>query len=187
MQQTMKKLAILGLGAVLGCSFPDASVLAVPNPVMVHKTYADAANHVGFVPLYLPSVSGYNLSRISTIAHNMAELHFDKQGAPDTTIRLRTAKAAAEFAPSPESISGVYGVEWEKQLTGSGLTVYVGKIGTTEYNAYWEVGNYRFSAYGKQIAYEDFSRLITDVLLDLSSHYYTLSENKLAATTLPKN
>ncbi|WP_196599784.1 hypothetical protein [Pectinatus frisingensis] len=158
---------IMGTNTLAAAPSLDTST-GMPNPIVVYKTYDEAANAAGFNPLYLPKLSGYTCNYISLIEKKTIDLGFQKQGDVNKNLRIRTA-LKDDF--TDDDISGAYSVAWEPQIIDN-VKVYVGKINRNTYAAHWKQGKYLFSANAKGVSQLEFKLLLSDGLVDLSNHYF---------------
>ena len=159
-------LAALPL-AVSGAAF------AMPNPIAEYETYEEAKTKIGFAPLHIPKIAGYDLYFVSIISGDVADLSYRRSGEANTEVRVRTAAASAE---SRDNISGVYSDEWTERKIKN-LDVSVCKLNGKNYVASWSTGGYLFSVQTEGLSQYEFYTLLEDALIDLSVHYYPLDKN----------
>lgn len=162
----MGKMIFLALVSIMMSTMGFCS--AMPNPIVKYQSYDDAVNAVGFMPLYLPKISGYSCNYISVIGNKMADLGFQKQGEVNSKLRVRTALQASF---SSDDISGIYSVTWDhKNIDDTDISI--AKINENSYAAHWKTGKYLFSVQAEEVSYSDFMSLLSDALVDLSAYYY---------------
>ena len=152
------------------------------NPIVEYETYEDAKQAIGFAPLYLPRVAGWNLYYISAVGGDLADLGYQRAGNPDVEIRVRTAAASAS---RKENISGIYSNDWVKYDLSPRLKesidteAQICKFGDKGYAAHWKTGGYLFSVQSEGLSRTEFLNLLEDALLDLSIHYYPVNKNAI--------
>lgn len=83
-------------------------MVGMPNPMVEYENYREAADVLGFNPLYLPKMAGYRSDDIFVIGGKTGDIRYS--GADGSTIIIRSAKAR-----SNEDISGIYGVKWQNR------------------------------------------------------------------------
>ena len=143
------------------------------NPIKEYDTYFEAKKVLGFAPLYLPTIAGYNLYYVSVINGELADLSYRRLGAPDTEIRVRTA---LETADGKKDISGIYSSSWT-ETTVKDLPVTMCKLRNKTFAAHWKTGGYLFSVQTEGLSQTEFADLLEDGLVDLSLHYYPVDKN----------
>ncbi len=147
---------------------PTVETVALPNQSVVYANFAEVARAVGFVPLYMPRKSGYEITGIYA-GRGIAEIRYGRRWEPTVSLKVRTHKRA-DGEPL-QDISGVTGVKWRVD-TSTGTTIYIAKISDTQQVAAWAVGHYTFSAQAENLSYAGFHSLVADELVELSTHYY---------------
>ena len=160
-------LLILGIAGPVFAA-PAAGPDQVPNPYVSYATYQDAARVLGFCPLTLSRDSGYALDGISVISGRSSDLSFVRLGQPETKVRIRTA--LKNHMPK-ETLSGVYGVKWNKQPVNKTI-VSMARLGPRSFAACWETGNYVFAVQGKGLEEAAFQSLLTNSLVEDAEHYF---------------
>ncbi|MBQ3336969.1 MAG: hypothetical protein IJG80_06145 [Selenomonadaceae bacterium] len=142
--------------------------VALPNQKLVLANFTEVSRAVGFVPLYMPRKSGYEITGLYA-GRGIAEIRYGRRWEPTVSLTVRTHKRA-EGEPL-QDISGVTGVKWRVD-TSTGTTIYIAKISDTQQVAAWAVGHYTFSAQAENLSYAGFHSLVADELVELSTHYY---------------
>ena len=142
--------------------------VALPNQKLVYANFTEVSRAVGFVPLYMPRKSGYEITGLYA-GRGIAEIRYGRRWEPTVSLTVRTHKRA-EGEPL-QDISGVTGVKWRVD-TSTGTTIYIAKISDTQQVAAWAVGHYTFSAQAENLSYAGFHSLVADELVELSTHYY---------------
>lgn len=176
-----KSFRRLSLAAVLCLSLGAAATgwaaprVGIPNPIVNYATVQEAAKAAGFIPLYLPEISGYHVSEAMVISKDLIDLLYTRDGDSSTVLRIRTAKAGHNH-PSGD-ISGIYGAQWTMQRL-KGITVYTAAYTdpddslATGHAAHWQIHDTLFSVSADKIAAPEFQHLLEDGLVDLSVHYF---------------
>ena len=155
----------------------DATLMPTPQPIetynppdqkVVYANFVEVAQAVHFVPLYMTRKSGYDITGIRA-GQGIVEISYGRRWEPTVSLDVRTYKRGP--GEEPQDISGVEGVKWRIDTT-SGTPVYIAKISDTEQVAAWAVGQYTFSAHSKNLSFASFHSIISDELIELSTHYY---------------
>ena len=139
-----------------------------PDQKVVYANFVEVAQAVHFVPLYMTRKSGYDITGIRA-GQGIVEISYGRRWEPTVSLDVRTYKRGP--GEEPQDISGVEGVKWRIDTT-SGTPVYIAKISDTEQVAAWAVGQYTFSAHSKNLSFASFHSIISDELIELSTHYY---------------
>ena len=147
---------------------PSTETFTGPNQKEVYANFAEVARALGFVPLYMPRKSGYEIIGIYA-EPGIVEMQYGRRWEPEVGVAVRTYKRAE--GEELRDISGVEGVKWRVDTT-TGTTIYLAKISETEQVAAWAVGHYTFSAHSKNLSFAGFHALVADELVELSTHYY---------------
>ena len=142
--------------------------VALPNQKIVYANFAEVSRAIGFVPLYMPRKSGYEITALYA-GHGIGEIRYGRRWEPTVSLTVRTHKRAD--GEELQDISGVTGVKWRVD-TSTGTTIYIAKISETQQVAAWAVGHYTFSAQAENLSYAGFHSLVADELVELSTHYY---------------
>ena len=187
----MRRIAIGGvlMALTVGLSYftpyGHAQKATTANPIVEYETYEAAKQAVGFAPLYLPRVAGWDLYYVSIISGDLADLSYHRTGdAENTELRIRTAAASAS---RKENISGIYSNDWVKYDLSpraketADMEAYICKMGEKNYAVHWKTGGYLFSVMCTGLSRTEFLTLLEDALFDLSTHYYPVNKN--AVTT----
>lgn len=145
------------------------AMAGVPNPMVEYPAYGVAAKALGFPPLALPEMTGYQCSKIFVIGGNVGEIRYGRKWEPEVNLTVRTYKLAKGEAV--HDITGIYGVEWRTE-TAKGMKLYIAKVGDNSYAATWSVEPYIFAAYAENIAYTPFMNVVTNGLMEISSAFY---------------
>ena len=110
---TMKKTlaamiaAISISGTAVMAADTKESITEIPNPITEYRTYGEVSAALGFSPLYLPGLAGYQCRYISAISGKTGDIRYVKDDGSEITVR-------SSRAGSMENISGVYGTSWKK-------------------------------------------------------------------------
>ena len=148
---------------------PQATeTVSLPNQQDTYANFAEVARAVKFIPLYMPRKSGYEITALYA-SNGIAEVRYGRRWEPTVSLTVKTYKRAEGEAP--QDISGVTGVKWRVDTT-TGTTLYIAKISETMQVAAWAVGHYTFSAQAQNLSYAGFHSLVSDELIELSTHYY---------------
>lgn len=147
---------------------PPKNPLDYPNQKVVYSNFAEVARAVKFVPLYMPKKSGYEITSLYA-EQGVAEIRYGRRWEPTVSLTVKTHKRVA--GEEPQDISGVTGVKWRVD-NSTGTTFYIAKVSETFQVAAWAVGQYTFSAQAENLSYAGFHSLVSDELIELSTHYY---------------
>lgn len=147
---------------------PPKNPLDYPNQKVVYSNFAEVARAVKFVPLYMPKKSGYEITSLYA-EQGVAEIRYGRRWEPTVSLTVKTHKRVA--GEEPQDISGVTGVKWRVD-NSTGTTFYIAKVSETYQVAAWAVGQYTFSAQAENLSYAGFHSLVSDELIELSTHYY---------------
>ena len=142
--------------------------LNYPSQKVIYSNFAEVARAVKFVPLYMPKKSGYEITSLYA-QQGVAEIHYGRRWEPTVSLTVKTHKRVA--GEEPQDISGVTGVKWRVD-NSTGTTFYIAKVSETFQVAAWAVGQYTFSAQAENLSYAGFHSLVSDELIELSTHYY---------------
>ncbi|MBR1859756.1 MAG: hypothetical protein IJ797_09680 [Selenomonadaceae bacterium] len=141
----------------------------VSNSVVSYANFNEAAQKVGYIPLYIPKKSGYTMNYIAVINNKIIEIRYGRRWEPKVTLAVRTYKRNAGEAP--KDISGISGVKWKIDVS-SGTTIYIARVNDNTNVAAWSYGQYTFAAITENLSFAAFHSLIIDELVDLCSHYF---------------
>ena len=83
---------------------------------------------------------------------------------------MRTAVADPD-AMTAETLSGVYGADWQTQTIGD-TSVQLAEVSDSSFVAYWTKDGFVFSVGAENVNRWDFLRQVRDNLIDLTEHYY---------------
>ena len=154
---------------ITGASTPTPiETVAMPDQKVVYANFTEVSRAIGFIPLYMPKKSGYEITALYA-GQGIAEVRYGRKWEPTVSLTVRTHKRAA--GEELQDISGVTGVKWRVD-TSTGTTIYIAKISETRQVAAWAVGHYTFSAQAENLSYAGFHSLVADELVELSTHYY---------------
>lgn len=154
---------------ITGNSTPTPiETVAMPDQKVVYANFTEVSRAIGFIPLYMPKKSGYEITALYA-GQGIAEVRYGRKWEPTVSLTVRTHKRAA--GEELQDISGVTGVKWRVD-TSTGTTIYIAKISETQQVAAWAVGHYTFSAQAENLSYAGFHSLVADELVELSTHYY---------------
>lgn len=163
----------------LGRSFAmKETPVGMPNPVAAYDNFVELETAVGFRPLLLPKgtflAGQYTVDGISSIDGSIAQVRYTL--ADGGSLFLRSAKM--EEAHPMKDISGVYTDKWKDKKMDE-TTVSIAKVGKNTYAAHWTVDGYAFSLYGEQVREKDFKKLLSDVLVSFTEHFYGAERNPM--------
>ena len=147
---------------------PPTTTLSGPSQKEIYANFADVAHAIGFIPLYMPRKSGYEITAMYA-EPGIVEVRYGRRWEPEVSLAVRTYKRAE--GEELRDISGVSGVKWRVDTT-TGTTIYLAKISENEQVAAWAVGHYTFSAHSNNLSFAGFHALVADELVELSTHYY---------------
>ena len=147
---------------------PSTETFTGPNQKEIYANFAEVAHAIGFVPLYMPRKSGYEITAMYA-EPGIVEVRYGRRWEPEVSVAVRTYKRAD--GEELRDISGVSGVKWRVDTT-TGTTIYLAKISETQQVAAWAVGHYTFSAMSNNLSFAGFHALVADELVELSTHYY---------------
>ena len=154
---------------ITGNSTPTPiETVTMPDQKVVYANFTEVSRAIGFIPLYMPRKSGYEITALYA-GQGIAEVRYGRKWEPTVSLTVRTHKRAA--GEELQDISGVTGVKWRVD-TSTGTTIYIAKISETRQVAAWAVGHYTFSAQAENLSYAGFHSLVADELVELSTHYY---------------
>lgn len=154
---------------ITGTSTPTPiETVAMLDQKVVYANFTEISRAIGFIPLYMPRKSGYEITALYA-GQGIAEVRYGRKWEPTVSLTVRTHKRAA--GEELQDISGVTGVKWRVD-TSTGTTIYIAKISETRQVAAWAVGHYTFSAQAENLSYAGFHSLVADELVELSTHYY---------------
>ena len=154
---------------ITGASTPTPiETVTMPDQKVVYANFTEVSRAIGFIPLYMPKKSGYEITALYA-GQGIAEVRYGRKWEPTVSLTVRTHKRAA--GEELQDISGVTGVKWRVD-TSTGTTIYIAKISETRQVAAWAVGHYTFSAQAENLSYAGFHSLVADELVELSTHYY---------------
>lgn len=170
MKHILAAAALLLILRIAGPAFaaPVTGREQIPNPYVSYATYQDAVRILGFCPLTLSRDSGYAPDGYSVIGGRSADLSFLRLGQPEAKVRIRTA---LKKEISKEELSGIYGIEWNKQRINE-TNIETAQLGPQSYAARWETGNYVFAVQGQGMEPAAFRRLLTNSLVEDTEHYF---------------
>ena len=191
-----KKIVGLLVAAAVGvCAYGSAcaaeKTVGMPNPQVGYDSVAAAKAAAGFQPLYLPSISGYHMSRVWVIAGDVIDIEYTAAGEDVSKFRLRTARCTELMNESNSGtymagtiktegenagISGIHGAKWQQENIND-LPVYVAEVSQSrhtqvDYAAHWTYNNMLFSVTGEKMTYREFWRLLEHGLVEMSLNYF---------------
>ena len=149
----------------------ENEIVSLPNPLTEYETYEETSQVLGFPPLFLPKLTGYDCTNYIVIGGQVADLRYGRKWEPEVHLTVRTYRMSEKEAL--HDISGVYGVEWQWQETEKHMPFYIARAGENSYVASWAVEPYIFSAYGENLSYAPFYNIVTEGLMELSAAYYS--------------
>ena len=167
-------LSVLTISACcLGTADAAENMVGMPNPMVAYDTVAEAKDVAGFQPLYLPSISGYEVNKVWVIGGDLIDIEYVSDNEPAGKFRLRTARCTEL---TNDNISGIYGATWNKEKI-NGLSVAIAEISYEKdmpiyYAAHWTYNNMLFSVSGEKLTYREFWRLLEHGLVELSQNYF---------------
>lgn len=150
------------------------SQASLSNPYVSYQTYGQVARAVGFHPLYLSSLAGYRATDFLTISGDTADLRYTKG---ESVLTVRTANDAAD----DEDISGVYTGRWVRKKINN-TDIYTARTGNNSFAAHWTSGGYAFSAVGENMTEEEFMRLVSGGLIEMTENWFTVSTGRKTAS-----
>ena len=143
--------------------------VGVPNPVQSFGSFEEIVDELGYIPLYVPKGTGYNLNYMATIGGTVGELRYSRRWETEVNLVVRTYKRPK--GEELRDISGIRGVKWRVDLSG-GTPIYLARVGENANAAAWAIGQYTFAATADNLSFAAFRTLVFDELADLSSHYF---------------
>lgn len=163
---------IFALAGLIAVNAPQTASAAtqIPNPIVDYATVQEAAKAADLTPLYLPKIAGYHVTNISVIDKDTVDIAYVRDGATETTLRVRTTKHRIDH------LSGVNGATWTKKPIHD-TVVNIAAIPTVDaaqngYAAEWKQDDYYFSVMAESISASEFENLLTEGFVDLSEHYF---------------
>lgn len=136
------------------------------NPLHLCQTVNEANKILGYRPLYVPRIYGYEVDKIYVIGDAMAQLTFISN-IDDSTLIVRTA--VIEEVGTDE-ISGYYGVNWQERPMSRSHTLY----GTTQDGKQivsWVEGRYAFSVICTNLDEQTFMRQMKGLVRTSEQRY----------------
>lgn len=143
--------------------------VGLPNPMQSFGSFEEVVDELGYIPLYVPKGTGYNLNYMATIGGTVGELRYSRRWETEVNLVVRTYKRPK--GEELRDISGIHGVKWRVDLS-SGTPIYLARISENSNAAAWAIGQYTFAATADNLSFAAFRTLVFDELADLSSHYY---------------
>ncbi len=160
------------------------SKVGMPNPMVEYPAYGEAAKTLGFPPLALPEMTGYQCSKIYVIGGNVGEIRYGRKWEPEVSLTVRSYRMSKGEAV--RDITGIYGVDWRTEIA-KGIKLYIAKVGDNSYAATWAVEPYIFAAYAENMAYTPFMNVVTNGLMEISSAFYrSYASSAAPADEVPK-
>lgn len=150
-----------------------ANIAGVPNPMVPYDSYTEMATALHFHPLYFPLSSGLELQQRFILGGNVADLRYaSRYGQPEKRAQFTVRTAVADpDAMTAETLSGVYGADWQTQTIGD-TSVQLAEVSDSSFVAYWTKDGFVFSVGTENVNRWDFLRQVRDNLIDLTEHYY---------------
>ena len=150
-----------------------ADIAGVPNPMVPYDSYTEMATALNFHPLYFPLSSGLELQQRFILGGNVADLRYaSRYGQPEKRAQFTVRTAVADpDAMTAETLSGVYGADWQTQTIGD-TSVQLAEVSDSSFVAYWTKDGFVFSVGAENVNRWDFLRQVRDNLIDLTEHYY---------------
>lgn len=150
-----------------------ANIAGVPNPMVPYDSYTEMATALHFHPLYFPLSSGLELQQRFILGGNVADLRYaSRYGQPEKRAQFTVRTAVADpDAMTAETLSGVYGADWQTQTIGD-TSVQLAEVSDSSFVAYWTKDGFVFSVGAENVNRWDFLRQVRDNLIDLTEHYY---------------
>lgn len=150
-----------------------ADIAGVPNPMVPYDSYTEMATALHFHPLYFPLSSGLELQQRFILGGNVADLRYaSRYGQPEKRAQFTVRTAVADpDAMTAETLSGVYGADWQTQTIGD-TSVQLAEVSDSSFVAYWTKDGFVFSVGAENVNRWDFLRQVRDNLIDLTEHYY---------------
>lgn len=150
-----------------------ADIAGVPNPMVPYSSYTEMATALDFHPLYFPLSSGLELQQRFVIGGTVADLRYaSRYGQPEKRAQFTVRTAVADpSAMTAETLSGVYGADWQTQTIGD-TSVQLAEVSDSSFVAYWAKDGFVFSVGAENVNRWDFLRQVRDNLIDLTEHYY---------------
>lgn len=150
-----------------------ANIAGVPNPMVPYDSYTEMATALNFHPLYFPLSSGLELQQRFILGGNVADLRYaSRYGQPEKRAQFTVRTAVADpDAMTAETLSGVYGADWQTQTIGD-TSVQLAEVSDSSFVAYWTKDGFVFSVGAENVNRWDFLRQVRDNLIDLTEHYY---------------
>lgn len=150
-----------------------ANIAGVPTPMVPYDSYTEMATALHFHPLYFPLSSGLELQQRFILGGNVADLRYaSRYGQPEKRAQFTVRTAVADpDAMTAETLSGVYGADWQTQTIGD-TSVQLAEVSDSSFVAYWTKDGFVFSVGAENVNRWDFLRQVRDNLIDLTEHYY---------------
>lgn len=89
-------------------------ITEIPNPITEYRTYGEVSAALGFSPLYLPGLAGYQCRYISAISGKTSDIRYVKDDGSEITIRSSRAGSMENTAAcmAPAGNSAVSETQW---------------------------------------------------------------------------
>ena len=141
----------------------------MPNPLVEYASLAEARAVLGFSPLVLPRISGYECDKIIVIDGKLADIRYSRRWEPEVTLCLRTYRL--QDGEPGFDISGIHGANWDSEDIG-GAPLLTARPTPETYAATWGTGQYIFSLQAENLSYLPFHSLVVDGLMELSGNFF---------------
>lgn len=138
----------------------------VINPLAKYETMREINAALGFRPLYVPRIFGYQCTAMYVIGGDLAQLSF-KSNIDDSTMIVRTAVAESV---GTDEISGYYGLNWGEKVISRTKTKYA-IAPNSSIVVSWTEGRYAFSVICAKLDEETFLRQMKGLVRTSEQRY----------------
>ena len=143
-----------------------AKTAKISNPLAKYETVREMNAALGFRPLYVPRIFGYQCTAMYVIGGDLAQLTF-KSNIDESTLIVRTAVAGSV---GTDEISGYYGLNWaEKVISRTKTRCAVAPNGA--FVVSWTEGRYAFSVICSKLDEETFLKQMKGLVRTSEQRY----------------
>ena len=136
------------------------------NPLVQYDSVLQANNALGYRPLVVPRIYGYECYTIYVISNRLAQLTF-KSNIDDSTLIVRTAVIQSV---GTDEISGYHGINWTERPISRSHTLY-GIAPNGNQVVSWVEGRYAFSVIASKLDEQTFMRQMKGLVRTSEQRY----------------